>query len=379
MGASIAEAGGDVDVDAAVPATNANRWLCYRRPVRTLSLSELEQVRLILRGGSVVDWYRLRFETQDDVRAYVGLLGGDVDDAVDLSRLDRLRGDAARYLTDEHGYRIPAELLTCDAVDLFLYASEKRGRRRDRFFACLLLKVMHIVHHIEARELRYRLPLSQAGIFDLLVDRVDAFAADLKKGGFPLTRYQGGTKTTTSLVTKLLVKKEHHAAAIHDRVRFRFVVDAPIDLVALLARMTERLFPFNYAAPAQTVNHLINFTAFVESHPEYRAVAPDLQLELGQEEQAMRPLNEFSGPSYAVINFVVDIPLRVPEEVLLKIPLDDEDLGRVVFALAEFQLVDKATDDKNEQGENRHERYRARQLAIVRERLERGKRGSKED
>ena len=349
------------------------------RVQRPLSLWGLEQVRLILRGGSVVDWYRLRFESPDEVRAFLALQGGDVDDPIDLARLDRLRAEAARYLGDEHGYRIPAELLTCDAVDLFLYASEKRGRRRDRFFACLLLKVMHIVHHIEARELRYRLPLSQAGIFDLLVDKVDSFADDLRREGFPLVRYAGGQKSTTSLLTKLLVKKEHHAAAIHDRVRFRFVVGQPIDLVDLLARMTERLFPFNYVAPGQTVNQLINFTAFVESHDEYRAVAQELQLELGQEEQSLRPLNEFSGPSYAVINFVVDMPLRVPEEVLLKVPMDDEDLGRVVFALAEFQMVDEVADVQNEQGENRHERYRARQLSIVRERLERGKRSVKDD
>jgi uncharacterized protein (TIGR04552 family) len=169
------------------------------------------------------------------------------------------------------------------------------------------------------------------------------------------------------------------AATIHDRVRFRFIVKHPQDVVDLLARMTERLFPFNYVAPGQTVNHLINFTAFVESHPEYRAIAPNLQLELGQEEQSLRPLNEFSGPSYAVINFVVDVPLRVPDDVLLKIPADDGDLGRIVFALAEVQIVDEQTDAKNEQGENRHERYRARQLAIVRERLERGKRGIRDD
>jgi uncharacterized protein (TIGR04552 family) len=343
----------------------------------TLSLAQLEEVRLILRGGSVVDWYRLRFESLDDVRLFLALQGGDIDDPADLRRLDHLREEAARYLTDEHGYRVPQELMTCDAVDLFLYSSEKRGRRRDRFFACLLLKVMHIVHHIEARELAYRLPLSQAALFDVLVDKVDAFAARLQADGFPLARYVGGQKTTTSLLTKLLVKKEHHAAAIHDRVRFRFVVRRSFDLVDLLARMTAELFPFNYVAPAQTVNHLINFTAFVESHAAYRAFSADLQLELGQEDQALRPLNEFSGPSYAVVNFVVDVPLRIPDAAVDAVV--GEPLGRIVFALAEFQIVDEKTDTQNEQGENRHERYRARQLAIVRERLERGKRGARDE
>lgn len=345
----------------------------------TLSLAELEQVRLVLRGGSVVDWYRLRFDGVDEVRAFLRISEGDPDDPRDIARLERLRQEAAAYLVDEHGYKLPPELVTCDPLDLFLFASEKKGRRRDRFFACLLLKVMHIVHHIEARELAHRIPLSAAATSRLLVDKFDVFAASLLAEGFPLTRYVGGQKTTTSLLTKLLVKKEHHAATIHDRVRFRFIVDHPKDIVDLMSRMTERLFPFNYVAPGQTVNHLINFTAFVESHEPYRAVAHELQLELGQEEQSLRPINEFSGPSYAVVNFVVDVPLQVPAEVLQTIPADDTDLGRVVFVLAEVQIVDADTDDKNEQGENRHERYRARQLAIVRERLERGKRGVRDD
>lgn len=347
--------------------------------MHALSLAELEQVRLVLRGGSVVDWYRLRFDGVDDVRAFLRISEGDVDDPRDVARLERLRREAAAYLTDEHGYKLPPELLSCDPLDLFLFASEKKGRRRDRFFACLLLKVMHIVHHIEARELAHRIPLSAAATSQILVDKFDAFATSLVRDGFPLARYIGGQKTTTSLLTKLLVKKEHHAATIHDRVRFRFIVDHPKDIVDLISRMTARLFPFNYVAPGQTVNHLINFTAFVESHVPYRTVASELQLELGQEEQSLRPVNEFSGPSYAVVNFVVDVPLRVPDEVLHKLPADDTDLGRVVFALAEVQIVDVETDEKNEQGENRHERYRARQLAIVRERLERGKRGLRDE
>jgi uncharacterized protein (TIGR04552 family) len=171
-----------------------------------------------------------------------------------------------------------------------------------------------------------------------------------------------------------MVKKEHHAANIHDRVRFRFVVDDGLQLMGLLQRMLERLIPFNYVVPGQSVNHLVNFTAFVEANPEYRQHQDELQLELGDEESEMKHVNEFSGPTYRVINFVVDVPIRVPDEVLAR-GQDQEGLGRVVFALAEFQVVDQKTDEENERGENRHDKYRARQRAIVRERLERGKRG----
>jgi uncharacterized protein (TIGR04552 family) len=343
--------------------------------LHTLNLAELEQVRLILRGGSVVDWFRLQHETLDDVKAFIRLQGADLDDPEDRARLVQLRASAARYLHDELNYKLPPELLACPPEELFLFASEKRGRRRDRFLACLLLKVMHIVHHIEARELRFRLPLSQSRLAELLVEKVDAFAAQLREQGFPLTSYIGGEKSRTSLITKLLVKKEHHAATIHDRVRFRFVCEKPLDVLELLPRMTERLFPYNYVAPGQAVNLLINFTALIESHEAYRKYARELQLELGHEEQSVGHVNEFSGPTYRVVSFIVDVPIRLPDE-LLPAPKDREGLGRVIFGLAEMQLVDRATDEENERGENRHDRYRARQHMKVRDRLERGMRGA---
>jgi uncharacterized protein (TIGR04552 family) len=341
-----------------------------------LSLAELEAVRMILRGGSVIDWYRLNFESLDDARALIRLLGGDPDDARDLRRLEHLRDRAGAYLQEQMGYRVSEELLSCPPLDLFLHASELRGRRRDRFFACLLLKAMHIYNHIEARELRYRLPLAQSRIAGWVVSRVDAFARGLEEEDFPLVSYEGGEKELASLVTKLLVKREHHAAAIHDRVRFRFIVERPSDLVPLLHRLSSRLLPFPYVVPGETVNHLVNFTALIESHEAYRVHADDFQVELGHEEQALQQVNEFSGPTYRVINFVVDVPVRVPDEALSSVPEHDE-LGRVVFSLAEFQVVDRTSAAENDAGDNRHDRYKQRKLGTVRDRLERGLRGDR--
>lgn len=339
-----------------------------------LSLAELEAIRLLLRGGSVIDWYRLNFESDDETRAFFRMLEGDPDDPVDLERMAELRARSAEYLTKTMGYRVPKELLSCPPFDLFGYASERRGRRRDRFYACLLLKAMHILLHIEARELRYRLPLSQSAIAGLVKQKMDRFAATLEGEGFPLVSYEGGEKEVTSLITKLLVKKEHHAAAIHDRVRFRFVVEHEGDLVPLLYEMTRRLLPFSYVVPGQTVNHLVNFAALIESHEAYRKRAEDFQVELGHEENLAQSLNEFSGATYRVINFVVDVPIRVPDDVLARAS-GTADLGRVIFSLAEFQVVDARSESENQAGENKHELYKGRQLTKVRERLERGLRG----
>jgi len=343
-----------------------------------LSLAELEAVRLVLRGGSVVDWFRLNFRHESEARALLRALQIDVDDAGDLAHVERIRDIAVRYLEDDHGYRVPEDIARAGAIDLLLYASEVKGRRRDRFFACLLLKVMHIVHHVRARELRVRLPLSQSEIGAMVIAHVDGFVETLRAEDFPLVEYAGGEKSESSLITKLLVKKEHHAATIHDRVRFRFVVEQSGDIVPLLHRLTTKFLPFNYIVPGQSLNQLVNFTALIESHRAYRDMAGDLQLELGYEEGALLQANEFSGPSFHVVSFVADVPLRAPTSLVAD-GLVDDTLGPILFALAEFQVVDAATARENEQGENRHDKYRDRQRMRVRARLERGRRGLTSD
>ena len=78
----------------------------------TLALSELEQVRLILRGGSVVDWFRLRFDALDDVRAFLTLQGADID-----AMLHGAEGDRARLVEGFHiGFLAIAALALAGAL-----------------------------------------------------------------------------------------------------------------------------------------------------------------------------------------------------------------------------------------------------------------------
>jgi uncharacterized protein (TIGR04552 family) len=337
-------------------------------------LADLEAVRLVLRGGSVIDWYRLNFMSMEDVHRFVRTLELDPTDETDLLYIEKQRAEAARFLQVNHGYQIPGYLLTCPPLELFLYASEKKGRRRDRFYSCLLLKVMHIMHHISSRELLYRLPSSQSVFAHLLGQKVDAFVRNFRQAHGSLVEYSGGEKTRDSLVTKLLVKREHHAAAIHDRVRFRFVVEKAGDLVPLMHEMIRGFIPFNYVVPGQTVNQLVNFTALVESHESYRHHSKGFQVEFGHEEQSLRLENEFSGPTYRVIGFVIDVPIRVPNEVMKDVE-DAHRFSKVVFGLTEFQIIDQETASENQAGENQHAIYKERQNEKVRERLERGLRG----
>ncbi len=321
----------------------------------------------MLRGGSVVDWTRLNYTAREQIDAFLRVHQFDPATAVDRARLRGLVQRAAAYLEETLHDRLPSTVKEAEAADVFLYACRQAGSLPEQQAACRVLKVAHIIHHIEARELRYRLPMSQSDIAGLISARVLEFVEGLQREDFPLVSATGGEKGMASLITKLLVKKETHAAAIRDRIRFRFVVEEKGDLIPLLHEIAQHLVPFNYVVPGSTVNHLINFTALVESHQAYRNVADSFQVKLGVEDNERRPFNEFSGPGFEVINFVAEVPVRVPEDILAGEWL--KDLGPVVLGLAEFQVVDQHTDAGNQDGENSHDEYKARKQASVRRRL----------
>jgi uncharacterized protein (TIGR04552 family) len=184
--------------------------------------------------------------------------------------------------------------------------------------------------------------------------------------------FAGNMKGRGSLVTKLLAKKDTVAAQIFDRVRYRIVTESPEQIAPVVWHLAQHLFPFNYAVPGQTQNSLVRFGDLLARHPDGATLATQLQLPIDLERRdPSEPRNEFSGKGYRVLNFVVDLPVRIDDLLPPLDPMADE-LGRIVFSLVEFQVVDQATAKVNEEGDSSHERYKRRQLKRVLRRLSRG-------
>ena len=123
------------------------------RPIslEVLTLEDLESIRLLLRGGSVVDWRHLDFRDHEDVDRFLRINEFDPQSEADMARLEDIRADAVEYLTRNYQFRVPEQVAeSIPARDLFLVASRK-GRRQ--VWACVILKVMHIIHHLAGREL----------------------------------------------------------------------------------------------------------------------------------------------------------------------------------------------------------------------------------
>ncbi|MFO0581627.1 MAG: TIGR04552 family protein [Anaeromyxobacter sp.] len=330
-------------------------------------------LRLILRGGSVIDWRRLDFETPRDVDAFLALNLFDLEDLRDERRVRAILLQAVEYLRAAFGYRVAEPVARPEDVrELFLLASGALEPKKYRRIACVVLKVMHVIHHLEARELLFRTPIREADLADRVHRRVMGEAERMRMAGLPIVEFAGNRKPRPSLVTKLLAKRETVAAQVFDRVRYRVVTERPDQIVSVVWHLTQTLFPFNFALPGQTQNNLVRFSELLEAHPKGAEVAEQLQLPIELEARdPAAPRNEFSGRGYRVLNFVVDLPVRIDDLIPPLDPMADE-LGRVVFSLVEFQIMDAATAKANEEGDSSHERYKRRQLQRVLRRLSRG-------
>ena len=341
----------------AIAALEALRSRPHDR-LEQLNLQDANELRLLLRGESVVDWFRLDIETEEDSLRLLALNAFDWEVPADRQRIESLRADAVDYVQRVLKLHLD-EGVSHEApfIELPLMASGKIGVRRHQRNACLLLKVMHILHHLDARELRTRLALSDSELFDSVEQSVIEIFDQLQASGAPVLEFQWSRKTRHSLLTKMLIKRETSAARVFDRLRFRLIVKHHKDLLPTLRTMLRKLIPFNYVVPGQTVNTLVDLR-------KIRAPGPS---RLSTTEGRQVDANEFSGANYRMLNFIADLPVRVDAFV------DPADLnqarGNIVFVLAEFQLLDEETARNNEQGESSHVAYKNRQHGRVRERM----------
>ncbi|MDH5492427.1 MAG: TIGR04552 family protein, partial [Myxococcales bacterium] len=336
-----------------------------------LSLSDLEGIRLLLRGGSAIDWHRLNFVEEEDARAFLRAQEFDLSDGADMARSQAIKSSAMAYLRRNFDFPIPKPVANKDVLGLLMLASTKGHRQ---LCACTILKVMHIIHHLEARELLFMLPTSDEEVFHLVEQKVYRVVGAALAEGFPIVEFIGGRKNRDSLYTKLLCKSEVSAAQIYDKLRFRIVTRQTDDVFPMLRFLMRHVFPFNFVIPGESTNTLFPFRRYCESKPHLAELLPKLQFGSGLEEDGgAAGENVFSAKSYRVVHFVVDMPVRMPAEMLHQAPPAAWALGRVIFVQVEFQVLDQQTDQDNETTEASHEAYKTRQRLAVMRRLKVGR------
>lgn len=336
-----------------------------RSPV-PLSPLEIDAAMLALTGGSVVDWARLRFRTHEDVYQFLRLWHCDIRQHLwARERLRYLYNQAVNYLEDHVGLSFPHEVRRPrDIKEAFLRASMRTRFSRHGILYCAILKLVHVINHLEMQELRNQVPIREVDLIEHTHNVVITKAQQMRAEGFPLHAFYGNRKSRPSVITKLLAKRESTAAAIYDKLRFRIITESREDLVPALAWLTRNLIPFPAITPGESFNNLLGpaeLAALLRQLPDHDELGPPPTL-------SPNP-NPYSGQVYRMINFIAALPVRVYDLPGLEPPERRALLGEAVPVSVEFQLVDAETDRANEAGENRHELYKGRQLDRVYQRL----------
>ena len=344
-----------------------------------LTLSDLEAVRLVLSGDSVIDWNRANFYTLEQVDAFFHLHHLDMSVLEDKRRIKSVFISSITYLEEHLGLRFPKELTEKEDIrEVFVLASTKRSFSRYQILACVILKLMHVIYHLEVAELRFQVPLSEAVLLDEASKQINLLSQKMLKSGLPIVSFYGNRKARNSVITKLLAKRENIAATVFDKLRYRIVMEEQEDLLLALVWLCRKAFPFNYVIPSQSKNTILQFNDMLhnEDVSEIRdyltsnGISAEISFEQKSEDPSSENMNSFSGMSYRVINFIVDYPIRIDH--LVDLPQRNH-LGKVVFVMVEFQVVDRITARNNEQGENAHLHYKNRQFEEVKSRLRMGR------
>src|SRR4051794_10500905 len=110
------------------------------------TLTDLEAVRLILRGDSVIDWHRLNFAGEAEVDEFLFAQEFHTAESIDRARLEAIKSEAIGYLRRHFDYPIPKPVERATVKELMLIASGKGHRQ---MCACTILKCMHIIHHLD--------------------------------------------------------------------------------------------------------------------------------------------------------------------------------------------------------------------------------------
>lgn len=339
------------------------------KPLDEFSLSDLEAVRLVLRGDSVIDWHRLNLKSDDEIRELIISQEFRPDDPGDRLRMNQVKEAAIAFLRRHFDFPVPKPVESASIEELIRLAGS-RGHRQ--VCACAILKCVHIIQHVEGRELLFMLPLSDQEIFHLVEEKVYRVIGGMLAGGFPITEFVGGRKNKDSLYTKLLSKPETGAAQVYDKLRFRIVTRSFDDIIPVLRYLTKKLFPFSYVVPGQSINSMLALRGYCLKHPHLRTLLPDVQ---GSKDGELALTdNTFTADSYRVIHFVVDMPVRLPRDLIERAPANAWELGPIVYVICEFQIIDRETEARNEEGDASHARYKERQKKAVKRRLKLGSR-----
>ncbi len=335
------------------------------------SLFDLECVRLILQGGSVLDWRKFT-PTPAEIDAFCRVHQLDLENPDDVALVERIRDEAVAYLRETLSFPVPRPLRGASLVELLQMAGENSTRHR-QLCACTLLKAMHVINHFDANEARQALTMTDQELFLAAERRIYLTISNMMALGMPIVEFMGGRKQRTSMVTKLLSKSTPLSTQLFDKMRFRIITTNKTDVLPIISYLERNLFPFNYVLASESYNTLFPFADHCAKNKHLSSLLDQQQLGSKMENRLLPLSNKHSSSNYRVVHWVADMPIKVPDFTEAFRTDGVNPIPRpIIYLRTELQILDRRSHRQNERSDASHSNYKERQIESVAERLKVG-------
>ncbi len=341
----------------------------------------------LIGGRSVLQMPKLRVKTLDQGIAFLKAYGYDMALAEDRERAWAIHARAVAYIESQLlvvgvQKELPLQIKQPERLgnlaQLLMLASDDslEGRELSRW-ACGLLRVMHVVSHVQNDLFSYFYSEIQEEIFKPYEQHITRdsnghlfFGAGkevIALKAFDLKPF----KYTDSAITKFLAKPDAVAFGVLDKIGLRFVTQNLFDCFRLMRFLVQKsVVSFPHLVPDQSNNTLYPVNLFMEVVESLsgqdvsvqqvdEALKKKLKEHSARAEFVLKP-NPFSGADYRFIKFIT--------RRLIRVPMRD---GRsfTFFYPYEVQIMDAETFQGQQEGPSSHKEYKDRQRVMARARV----------
>jgi len=367
-------------------------------------------LRLVIDGQSFLDTPRLNLKSKSDAKSFLLSYGYDVDRPEVREEIWKIYFESLAFVRDhllDSGEKIPQEFLgrgpANDILKLLTMAGSKTEQGK---WSCALLRVMHIIAHLD-NDMRLEIfQHAREQIFSRLDQHIDqrrsqrqkkSFVFNGPQGEIELVRYiKKERKERVSTLMKLLSKPHNVVEEIYDRIGIRFVTQTRADCFRLVdALIKVGVVSLPNLQPGRSVNSLLSletvqraFESAAEAkdrHPQRILSALDQESPLPMGTVARNPL---SSRWYRALQFtcrqLVVAPdptfvfwqsvkknlqaAKVSESVFKRIPITVRE-SRSFFYPYEIQVMDRQSYVEAIGGRSRHKEYKSKQRLMARNRV----------
>ncbi len=354
-----------------------------------------ETLEGMLKGISAIDMNHVGHTSIEEAEQFILNYGYDYHDPADRDELTRIKAEAIsfiqrRFLDADIDWQalgeetldlaIPPCITQNDDIrKLLLLASQ--GASIEQRWACAVLKVMHIISHINNAILyryfeaaksqilsRYQKVLSYTDSGELLLGSSED--VQLALAGFEIK----DEKSRDSILMKLLCKRENVAEEVFDMIGVRIITHTSAEAilaVEILRRAKILLFP--NIIPSRSRNSLMDVDDFKIQYDEALEKYQWGETRLEDTLQAISQITSDTPPETFNPQNASTLEsyrsMHLTQRQLIRVRMDGTEEETRFFFPYELQIVDEANYLQNSAGSSAHSLYKQKQLVQARRRV----------